>query len=146
MKLPNINKQLYLPIYLGILLIFTLIVKVTLATDEVKVMEAPEEEKVQKIEKVKVTIKVNSDTYEVEQKSNDSVMDAINELREDEIIQFVFEKTEYTYGTVIDDVNGIKLANGYVWRVFNGDKDITQMLNSTYLQDGQIYTIDQVKI
>ncbi len=128
------------------LIIAAFIVNLTLATDEVKVMDAPEIEKAQKIEKVKVTIKVNDSMYEVEQKSNDSVMDAINELREDENIKFVFEKTEYTYGTVIDDVNNISLPKGYVWKVFYNETDLTQALNNTYLSNNAIYNIKQVKL
>ncbi|OGC47713.1 hypothetical protein A2886_03010 [candidate division WWE3 bacterium RIFCSPHIGHO2_01_FULL_42_13] len=54
---------------------------------------------------------------------------------------FTFTKTDYTYGTVLDTVNGYSAPDGYMWQVFDDDSEITYGLNDVLIIDGHTYTI-----
>lgn len=77
--------------------------------------------------------------FQTELTNKDDVMKLLETLRDHN--GFYFSKTSYTYGTVIDEVTGIKAAPGDQWRVFDEDVEITFSLEDTLLQDGHTYTI-----
>ncbi|KKS21352.1 MAG: hypothetical protein UU80_C0030G0004 [candidate division WWE3 bacterium GW2011_GWA1_41_8] len=95
--------------------------------------------------KVKLTIEQTggSKEYSVELQNIDTVLDLLEEVREDQ--GFIYEKTAYTYGTIIDGIEGIKAPEGYMWRIFENNIDITENVSNESLNDGFFYSIKLVK-
>ncbi|KKS18743.1 MAG: hypothetical protein UU77_C0069G0004 [candidate division WWE3 bacterium GW2011_GWC1_41_7] len=95
--------------------------------------------------KVKLTIELTggSKEYSVELQNIDTVLDLLEEVREDQ--GFIYEKTAYTYGTIIDGIEGIKAPEGYMWRIFENNIDITENVSNESLNDGFFYSIKLVK-
>ncbi|MFC1700425.1 hypothetical protein ACFLZ4_02155 [Patescibacteria group bacterium] len=98
-----------------------------------------EVEKAQKEHPVDVTLVVSGISYSVRLESGDTVLDLLEDLRGDD--KFYYEKTDYTYGTELDTVDGVKPSSGYKWKVFKGEEDITYTIGDVYLTDKATYTI-----
>ena len=88
---------------------------------------------------VDVILVVGNESYSVKLESRDTVLDLLEDLRGDD--KFHYEKTDYTYGTELDSVNGVKPSPGYKWKVFRGNEDITHTIGDIYLTDDTTYTI-----
>ncbi len=110
-----------------------------ISSDELKIREEPEEKVVEEIKPIKVTLVVDPSiinlpvkTYSARLNNVDSFSDLLGLLRKEQ--GFTYEKTEYTYGTELDDVNGINLQTynnpeegiTYKWRVFTENTDGTK--------------------
>lgn len=69
-------------------------------------------------------------------------IDSVNELLEDlhKNQGFNYEKIAYLDHTDIDFVNGKQAPQGYTWNLYEGDQNITSVIDSTYLKDDQVYT------
>ena len=65
----------------------------------------------------------------------------MNKVRDNDPTTFKFEKTLYTYGLEIDQVNGIAPKDGMEWGVFIGSKNITKEIEDLKLRDGTAYTL-----
>ncbi len=82
-------------------------------------------------------------TYRVRMETINTVNDLLLQLHDKN--GFMFEKISYTSGTVIDLVNGKTAPQGYAWKLFIGDKDITGNIENTDLIDEQHYTLKLLK-
>jgi len=54
---------------------------------------------------------------------------------------FTFSQKQYTYGTLLDDINGYKAPEGYVWRVYDNNEEITYNIRDTKLQNEHQYLL-----
>jgi hypothetical protein len=92
----------------------------------------------------RVTLIVNNlTTYTLTLDTEDSVAYLLDQLRKD--TPFDFEKTRYTYGTEIDNINGQKAPDGYKWKILRNGLDITFTINNTKLIDQATYDLTLVK-
>jgi len=97
-------------------------------------------QKVEEIKPVEVTLIVNDkDTYNLRLSNKDTVSDFLDRLRDNGDI--FFEKTLYTYGSEIEDVNHTIIPEGSSWKVFFGDTDITHEVGDIALIDGATYEL-----
>lgn len=107
-----------------------------------------EEKKAMEVKPVKVKLIVQGvnllKEYEIRKSNTDSVLDLLNSLRKS--TDFDYGKTGYVDRNEIDHVYGIAPPEGYKWRIFFDDKDITQEFQNVYLTDESIYYIKLVKI
>ena len=99
---------------------------------------------VEEIKPVTVYLNVENDkTYKVDLKNQDSVSDLLDKLRDNGDI--FFEKTRYTYGIEIEELGHVKTPEGYNWRIFLNDLDITPQLDKLKLVDQNTYILKLVK-
>jgi len=66
-------------------------------------------------------------------------LDLLNILRSEK--EFTYEKTAYIDRIEIDRVNDIYPPEGYKWKVFLKDEDITQIIADKYLEDNSTYVL-----
>lgn len=52
-----------------------------------------------------------------------------------------YEKSEYSYGLVLDNINGMEAPYGYEWKVYDQDTEITYNLVGHRLEHEHTYTI-----
>ena len=129
----------YFPTIYVILLIFSFFyVKSVLKEGDLREYDN-EVEKVEKEHPVNVTLVVGDRKYLVDLESGDTVLDLLEDLRGDD--KFYYEKTDYTYGTELDSVNGVKPTLGYKWKLYKDDEDITYIMGDIFLTDDTTYTI-----
>lgn len=103
-----------------------------------------DEKNIAKISQVKVYLDIeNIGIFEEELKTEDAVNDLLDKLRDNGTI--FFEKTRYTYGVDIEDVNHLNIPAGYKWKVYLGDEDITYSIDKIKLVDGTTYTLKLVR-
>ena len=118
-----------------------------LDVNKVSVDQKEEPKRVLEVKPVKVKLTIEqtggSKEYSVELQNIDTVLDLLEEVREDQ--GFIYEKTAYTYGTIIDGIEGIKAPEGYMWRIFENNIDITGNVSNESLNDGFFYSIKLVK-
>jgi len=118
-----------------------------LDVNKVSVDQKEEPKRVLEVKPVKVKLTIEqtggSKEYSVELQNIDTVLDLLEEVREDQ--GFIYEKTAYTYGTIIDGIEGIKAPEGYMWRIFENNIDITENVSNESLNDGFFYSIKLVK-
>ncbi|MFC1755925.1 hypothetical protein ACFLZK_00840 [Patescibacteria group bacterium] len=95
------------------------------------------------IKPVNVTLSVrgfNQNTNYSLRKENDETFDDFLENLVD-YQGFRYEKTEYTYGTVYDNINGEIAPEGYIWKIYANDEDFTLNTSGLKLTDGTIYSL-----
>lgn len=114
-----------------------------ISVDTVDTGKVTEPKPVEDIKPAKVSVTVDSKgskkIYSVELKTNDSVMDLLEKIR---ITQgFVYDKTSYTYGDKVNNINGVLALEGMDWHVYLEDKDITLTLADKRLTDNASYII-----
>lgn len=123
-------------------------VKSALEDGEVKVLDQPEKEKALEIKPVKVTLTVldpntgGKREYKKRMQNNNSVLELLEKLREED--EFIYEKIAYTYGTEVDNINGIKAPEGYRWEVNYFAENLEITSNITFEIDDN-YLIDKGK-
>jgi len=83
------------------------------------------------------------DTFNARLQNIDTVGDFLNKLRDND--QLFFERTRYTYGTEISDVNHVKTPEGFEWKVFSNGTDITYAVDDIKLVDESTYELKLVK-
>src|SRR5258708_3831954 len=73
---------------------------------------------------IKVNLATPSGTYRVELTNYNNVSDLLDKARQNG--QIKYETTEYTYGTVIDSINGVVPGTNKKWAIFDDkNKDLT---------------------
>ena len=100
-------------------------------------------EKAEKILDVNVTLIANGKVYTAKLRSDDTILDLFEDLRDHD--NFYYEKTDYVYGTEIGMVNGDKAPIGYKWEVFINEEIITNDIGDIYLENEQTYIIKLVE-
>lgn len=144
------NYKIAFGIYLILLVLTVFSIRSILAVEKVPVGDVDEEKTETKVREIDVTINVNSGTstktYKTKTLSVDSVYDALDNLREDQ--GFTFEYTDYAgyegsrYVTYIDidEVNSVKTNQYSIWKIYYGEKVITNQFKELKFSDD--YTID----
>lgn len=145
MKIKSLLK--YKP-YLIILYILTLIfgyfyVSNVLTTTQIK--EYKEEKKeVDEVKPAVVYLNFNNEkTFRLRLQNTESVADFLDKLRDDDLL--FFERTLYTYGTELVNVDNRKIDEGYKWKVFLDGSDITYSIHDINLKDDFVYDLLLVK-
>ena len=146
------NKKLIPPlIVLGIYLILGLFVYFSVFADnliEVREREEPVITEEMEAHPASVVFIVENGSNTVSYSTRLTTKDTVMELLEYHLENsgFVFTKTNYTYGTVLDSVNGYTPPEGREWAVFDGDMEITHDLENVELVDGHTYVIRTVAL
>lgn len=129
-------------------------VRSALNDDEVKVLEKQKDEKGFDEKPAVVYLQVeNVSTGQINirkrMKNTNTVLEFIESAREED--DLTFEKFAYTYGTELDDVNGVVASEGYRWSVFKVvendtiETEITFEIGSENLTDETTYIIRLTK-
>jgi len=122
-------------------------VNLVLKNDVLNVMEQQTTKKAVTIKPVKVTLNVELPqitlTYNLNMKNTDSVLDFLNELRR--TTNFRYQKTSYVDRNEIDYINGIYPQDGFKWRIYSNEKDLTQTFEDTHLENNTTYVIKLIK-
>jgi len=133
----------YFPfIYAVILIVSFFYIKSVLKQDTLEVNQVENVKKEQKeVKPVSVNLSVVSArqnmSYSLRKEDDETFDDFIEDLVDDG--KLTYEKTEYTYGTVYDDINGEKAPEGYEWRLYKGDEEITYNTSGVKLEDDATY-------
>jgi len=77
--------------------------------------------------------------YTVDMKNTDTVMDLLDKVSEEQGLEY--DMTSYVNRTEFEHINGIKAPEGYVWKLLQGDSDLTEYIQNTKLRDENIYRI-----
>lgn len=142
MKGINIKKAL---IWTYILFLFFgfFYVRNVLKTKSIKEVKK-EVKKVEEVHPAKVSLIVSgSKPLTGNLQSVDTLGDFLNYLRDENLLYF--ERTMYTYGTEINDINHVTTPEGYEWKMYLNQKDITFDIDNHKLLDGDIYELKLVK-
>jgi hypothetical protein len=141
------SKYLWMAIYVLCLGLGFWYVSSVLKTGTINVSEEQEKKKAIEIKPVKVSLTVempqSTVSYKAQKTNTDSVLDLLNTLRQ--TTNFRYQKTGYIDRTEIDFVNSVYPEQGYKWKIFSKDQDITHTFQDTYLEDKASYTIRLVK-
>ena len=146
MGLKNIlrNKYLLVAVYIIFISLVYFYVDSILKSDSISTTDKePEENTAIEIKPVDVVLKIESPQlnkeYSLKKTNTDSVLDLLNILRSEK--EFTYEKTAYIDRIEIDRVNDIYPPEGYKWKVFLKDEDITQIIADKYLEDNSTYVL-----
>jgi hypothetical protein len=82
--------------------------------------------------------------YKARLNNVDTVRDFLDTLQDKQ--GFSYERTFYTDGVIIDEVNGIKPTEGFRWVIKLGDADVTARLDKDYLKDNDLFNLSLVKV
>lgn len=136
-------KKIFPLFYILFLLLGFMYVRNIITSEELTVETKDKNKTVDKVKPVKVTLFIigNSQrrTYEGTLKNTNSFDDLLEDLVKSKTL--TYEKTEYTYGTEYDRINGENAPEGYVWKVYVGDEDITYSTKGIKLVDKSTYTL-----
>ncbi len=78
-------------------------------------------------------------SYDLRKDNNETFDDFLEDLVANAGLEY--EKTEYTYGTVYDKINNEVAPEGYIWKVYAGDEEVTYNTRGIKLTDGTIYKL-----
>lgn len=111
---------------------------------EISVNDKPETEEVFEIKPTVIFVVIENENgttteYRKRLQNTDSVEKLLEILRIED--DFTFEKIAYSYGTEIDNINGVLAPEGYNWRVFKNGEDVTFVIEGLNLEDAQTYYI-----
>jgi len=129
--------------YIVFLIFGVFYVRSIVKSASVDVSQKSVEKKAPEVKEANVTLIVQNGTqtteYKHRGKSADSVIDLFEELRSDQ--NFTYQTVEYTYGTELESVNGVKAAPNQKWKLFDGNIDITNSIHDVKLLDNKVYTL-----
>jgi hypothetical protein len=142
-------KKFFIPAYILILVGSFLYVRQVLNSNNLEVAQkSTEVKKVVKTEIFTSTLNLingtNTSQFKAKLSNQDSVLNFLIYLRANK--QLTYEKTDYIDKLVIDNVNGQPVSDGYVWKVLDGDNDITNAIGSTKLRKDTAYTLKLIKL
>jgi hypothetical protein len=127
-------------IYIAFLIFLFVVGNSALNYEEVKEISEEEDKKDLRVHPARVTLNVQGgDSYTVNLQTNDTVDDLLDELRAKN--GFLYEKVAYTYGTELDNVGGLAAQDGFTWKVYKGDEDITFEIGRTRLEDEDVFVL-----
>lgn len=135
-------KKILIPLYILFLIGSFFYVRSVVKEKSVDV-DQKEEEKVVEVKPVTVFLKYDGITQKMKMKNVETVLDLLETLRDDGKI--IFEKTLYTYGIELDHFNRVVAPEGYHWRVFYKDQDITDSMGNVNLEDNSTYEVKLVE-
>ena len=142
----KLNKLL-VPLYILFLIGSFFYVKSVLKGVPVSV-EDNSDEKTVETRSVKVSLTVKAPfytrTYSQESKNTDSVSDLLLKVRENNK-DFTYDRTAYSYGSKLDQINGITTTETMEWRIYDAEKDVTLKMDDTALEDGKNYILTYQK-
>jgi hypothetical protein len=81
--------------------------------------------------------------YKARLQNVDTVRDFLDNLHDKQ--QFTYERSIYSDGVRIDEINGIRANASNAWVIKIGNKEITNNLDNEYLKDGSIYDLTLVQ-
>ena len=81
----------------------------------------------------------NEKNFRLRLQNTESVADFLDKLRDDNFL--FFERTLYTYGAEITNVNNQQTPQGYTWKVFLDGTDITYEIDKINLEDDFEYEL-----
>ncbi len=139
----------YFPIfYISLLFLGYFYVRDIIGREELKVGVIDDQKESIEIKPIDVTLMVKTRSSSVEYLANMKNINTLDDLLEDlrDEVDFFFEKTEYTYGTEYDLVNHTKAQEGYAWKVYEDDEDITQNTSGRVLKDKAVYILSLEKV
>jgi hypothetical protein len=118
---------------------------VTNVLDHTELLETDnDKDKVEEINEVHAYLNIEGDkSYRVKLTTADTVNDLLEKLRDDK--EIFFEKTRYIYGNELEELNKVKTPEGYKWKVFLNDTDVTYQMDKLRLKDETTYTLKLVK-
>ena len=133
--------------YIVLVAVSALYVRSVINSDEIKVQDEKKEKKSVESKPTKVYLTVTTGTttkeYNTTLQNVDSVLDFLENLRRHD--EFTYEKISYTYGTELENINNQKAPDGYDWRLFLNNEDITYKAADTNLVDETHYELKLVK-
>ncbi len=130
--------------YAIILAALGLFIYFSLQKDYVEVKEKESDKQGREERTVDVALNVESgDTYKLKMKNTDTVLDLLEEVRDKN--DFTFERTAYTYGNEIEQVNKKVPLEGEEWAVFKNEEDITKEIGDIYLENDQVYEVKTIR-
>ena len=132
--------------WLGIIYVISLIfaffyVRNALEEGNIEVKEAPDVEAVDEVKPAKVSLVVETagsvQTYVKALKNKDTVQSLMELVREED--NMFYEIVSYIDDAEVVDLYRTKAPEGYSWRVFYKENDITNSLDEITLLDGETY-------
>lgn len=134
----------YFPVFYITLLVFIFFyVKSALKEENITVQVADEKKESREIKPVDVELIVQTDhyyaDYQAKMENVNTFDDFLEYLRDNK--GFYFEKTEYLYGTEYEDVNHLKIPQGYKWHVYENTEEITNHTSGRELKDNSVYKL-----
>jgi hypothetical protein len=118
-------------------------VRSVLNSDRIEIVPKPPTPKTDKVEPIRVTLNIesynNRISYAIRMKNVDSVTNLLDEAKKEHGVSY--EVTMHTYGSEFDHIMGITPPVNYSWRLFEGEEDITNIINGYRLTRNSIYTL-----
>ncbi|OGC45992.1 hypothetical protein A2V49_01965 [candidate division WWE3 bacterium RBG_19FT_COMBO_34_6] len=145
MKILILFKKYFPFIYIIFLISSFFYIKHILKIDSISIKDKEITEELKEVEvkpvDVKLIIEVNNlkSIYEKRLNNLNTLDDFLEDLVEDK--KLYYEKTEYVYGVEYDLINRQKAPDGYIWRIFRNDEEITYKTKDLKLQDKDIFKI-----
>ncbi len=136
-------RKIFVPTYIVFLVVVAVFIKVNLKNNQVPVTKKEKQEKAAEIKPAKVYLNINDGKsitqYKTLLQNQDTVIELIDAARAENALSY--ERTAYAYGTEIDTINGQTAPEGYKWKVFSNNKNITYEVEAINLEDGAVYDI-----
>lgn len=129
-------------VYLFVLVLTSLYIHSALKTTELEVKELPEKEEVKNVNRKEIDIRIlifDTDkklTQEVvlpDTDNTDTINEVLEEARKKNLVYY--EKVNYVYGSEIEKVLNLTLPEGYSWKVYFNNEDITHKIDEVSLLD-----------
>ena len=122
-------------------------VKNALSEGSIDVEQAKEDEQVDEVKPVKVTLVVEDKntqkTYTKRLKNTDALLAFLETVREEDGL--FYEINSYTNDTEIVDVDKTDVSEEYRWRIFMDGKDVTNEMQDINLEDDKVYYLKLIE-
>lgn len=143
-----IKAKKYFPVIYAILAVFVFFyVRGVLNANVIEVEEKGEEKKVEDVKSVKVFLEIKVDgkvqnRYESEMTTANSFDDLLEQLRKQGL---VYESTGYLWGTEYENINRISVPEGFHWKLYEGETDLTYKADDITFKNNAVYTFSLEK-
>jgi len=131
-----------------VLLITILYVRDIITAEELTVETKESKNMVANVKPVKISLLViglsQRNIHNLTLKNTNSFDDLLEKMVKNEML--TYEKTEYIHGTEYDQINGEVAPDGYVWKVYVDDNDITFSTKGIKLNDKSTYKLSLEKM
>lgn len=136
-------KNILIVSYVAVLALGAIFVKSVISDEGVQISQKEEEKSLPKPVEANISITIISNNltlpYSLTTDESKSVIGMLDQLQKDNKLSY--EKTEYTYGTEIDNINGQIASDNSKWAVMLDGKDVTTQINELNVQNGKTYEI-----
>ena len=134
-------------LYILFLVLAAFYVNNTLKEGNIEVRQAEEEERNIEVKPVKVNLVVDDGstqrTYQKNLRNRDSVLTLLERVRDEDKV--LYEIVAYIDRTEIVDVYRVPVPEGYNWKIYLDNADLTNVLEETFLSDDSTYILKLVK-